>query len=54
MDCVTSSRSKWFFGPYGFVLKNPVEFEKPIPFKGKLGLFEVELEEEKKKYAAHP
>jgi hypothetical protein len=52
-DCVKSSRSKWFFGPYGFVLTNPVEFEKPIPFKGKLGLFEVELEKKKEKYAAH-
>jgi hypothetical protein len=41
VDCVAASKSKWFFGPYGFVLRNPVEFEKPIPFKGMLGLFDV-------------
>ncbi len=41
VDCVTASKSRWFFGPYGFVLKNPIEFERPIPFKGRLGIFEV-------------
>ncbi len=41
VDCVSSSGSKWFFGPYGFVLKNPVEFKRPIPSKGKLHFFEV-------------
>ena len=37
-DCVTCSKSPWFCGPYGFVLKNP----KPLPFhpfKGALGFF---------------
>ena len=48
VDCVASSRSRWFFGPYGFVLKNPVEFGKPIPYKGRLGLFEVPEEIVKK------
>lgn len=39
-DCVSESRSPWFFGPYGFFLKNarPLPFR---PFKGKLGFFEV-------------
>lgn len=37
-DCVTSSDSPWFFGRYGFVLRNvqPVDF---IPCKGALGFF---------------
>ena len=39
---ITSSSSKWFFGPYGFVSKNPVEFKKPIPCESKLlGIFDV-------------
>jgi len=41
--CVTESESPWFFGPYGFLLANPVGYEKPIPYKGRLGFFEVEL-----------
>ncbi len=39
VDCVTTSPSKWFFGPYGFVLKDPIEFENPIPWPGKLDIF---------------
>lgn len=37
-DCVDKSDSPWFFGRYGFVLKDakPVEFE---PLKGALGFF---------------
>ena len=40
-DCVTTSDSPWFFGNFGFVLRNP----KPMPFRplaGQLGFFEVE------------
>ncbi len=40
VDCVRASDSRWFVGPYGFVLKNP----KPLPFRecrGRLGFFEV-------------
>ena len=38
VDCVEDSESKWFFGRFGFVLRNarPVEF---IPVKGSLGFF---------------
>jgi hypothetical protein len=38
-DCVNQSRSKWFFGPWGFVLADvkPVEF---IPCRGALGFFD--------------
>jgi len=38
VDCVSDSTSKWFGGPFGFVLRNP----KPIPFhpcNGALGFF---------------
>lgn len=40
VDCVTESRSPWFFGKHGFVLANA----KPLPFRpwrGELGFFEV-------------
>lgn len=43
VDCVTKSKSKWFHGPYGFVLKNVREIE-PIECKGKLGIWEVNYE----------
>jgi ASCH domain len=39
-DCVIKHRSRWFFGPYGFVLRK----RRRIPFvkwKGALGLREV-------------
>jgi len=41
VDCVNNSESPWFFGPMGFVLKNP----KVLPFmpcKGALGFFTPE------------
>jgi hypothetical protein len=44
VDCVTSSSSSWFFGRYGFVLRNP----RVLPFtpcKGRLGFFDVSLPE---------
>jgi hypothetical protein len=38
-DCVTSSRSKWFEGPVGWVLSKPKRLPF-IPLKGRLGLFD--------------
>ncbi len=41
-DCVEESDSPWFFGYYGFVLRDP----KPLPFypvRGQLGFFDVKL-----------
>lgn len=38
VDCVQASRSCWFFGPFGFVLRNA----RPLPFRpcrGQLGFF---------------
>ena len=40
VDCVEASESDWFYGRYGFVLRDP----KPLPFipyKGQLGFFDV-------------
>lgn len=40
-DCVTKSKSPWFFGPYGFTLKDA----EPLPFhpcKGKMGFFRLD------------
>lgn len=39
VDCVQRSNSPWFVGRYGFVLRRPIIYRKPIPFKG--GFFEV-------------
>ncbi len=43
VDCVTRYDSRWFSGPFGFVLRNarPREFN---PVSGKLGFFEIETE----------
>lgn len=41
VGCVRWSNSPWFFGPWGFVLRNPRALAEPIPWKGQLGFFEV-------------
>ena len=46
VDCIRKSRSgrpasPWFFGPWGWVLRNAIEFPAPIFYRGQLGLFEV-------------
>jgi len=46
IDCVKQHRSRWFIGDYGFMLARPRAFLKPVPFKGRLGLFDVGLSEE--------
>jgi hypothetical protein len=40
VDCVTESRSNWFYGRYGFVLRNPVALPF-TPWRGQLGFFDV-------------
>ncbi len=40
VDCVNRSNSPWFYGRWGFVLRNP----QPLPFRpyrGQLGFFDV-------------
>jgi hypothetical protein len=41
VDCVNDSDSPWFMGEYGFVLRHPIAYRTPIPFKGALGFFDV-------------
>ena len=41
-DCVDTSSSPWFCGPYGFLLSSPLAYKDPIPYRGQLGLFQVE------------
>ncbi len=46
IDCVRDHPSKWARpGSWHWVLSNPVLFGKPIPYKGRLGLFEVPEED---------
>ncbi len=40
VDCVEKSKSPWFFGEYGFVLRNARPLI-PVKWKGKLNLFDV-------------
>jgi hypothetical protein len=37
-------QSVWFFGPYGFVVKDGKLYDKPILYKGQLGFFNVNIE----------
>ena len=42
VDCVSTSPSRWFFGPFGFVIRNA----RPLPFqpcRGMLGFFEPDF-----------
>ena len=41
VDYVTRSRSYWFQGDVGLVLRNPIMLPKLIPYKGMLGFFNV-------------
>lgn len=38
LDC---GNSPWYSGPYGLVLEDQCAFSKPIPWRGKLSLFDV-------------
>lgn len=42
-DCVSASPSPWFFGPFGYKLRNAIMFKKPIPCKGQLGFFDFDI-----------
>ena len=47
VDCVEESKSRWFGGPLGFVLKNPRPIN-PIPCIGGLGFWDLHPEIERK------
>lgn len=40
---VTEYASDWFFGKHGFLAKDGKLLEQPIPYRGQLGFFNVEL-----------
>ena len=40
VDNLTASKSPWFFGPHGFLLRN-IEKLPFVPLKGALGFFDV-------------
>jgi hypothetical protein len=42
VDCVNESKSPWFVGPVGFLLRN-AETLPLIPCKGALGLFRIDI-----------
>lgn len=41
LDCVSSSEDPFFFGPYGFVVEDPIRFPVTIQCRGTLGFFDV-------------
>lgn len=41
VGCVTDHPSQFFHGPYGFTMRNPCPFSRPIPFSGQPGIFNV-------------
>ncbi len=43
VDCVNTHRSRFFLGPYGFVLRNAVRFRKSIRYRGRQRIFRVPL-----------
>jgi hypothetical protein len=43
VDVVRRSRSRWFCGPFGFVLANARPLPRPIPCRGNLMLWDVPL-----------
>ena len=40
-DCVDHHPSKWFFGPWGFVFEASEMWADPIPYRGRLNIFDV-------------
>ena len=38
-----ATHSRWFFGTYGYVVKDGELYDRPIPCRGQLGFFPVEL-----------
>jgi hypothetical protein len=41
VDCVKSHPSRFFHGPYGFVLRGSERLARPIPWRGQRGIFQV-------------
>jgi hypothetical protein len=43
IDCVSESTSPWFSGKYGFIMRNPILYNQPIPCRGKLNFFKLDI-----------
>ena len=43
VDCVKEYDSPWFSGPYGHVYEDPILLSEPIPYKGQLRIFNVDI-----------
>lgn len=41
VSCVTSSSSKWWIGPVGFLMADAQPLRRLVPCKGELGFFDV-------------
>lgn len=41
VDCVKSHPSRFFHGPYGFVLRGSKRLARPVPWRGQRGIFQV-------------
>lgn len=41
---VIQSASRWFFGKYGFLVRDGKLYENPIPCRGQLGFFKPEIQ----------
>lgn len=41
VGCVSGHPSRFFQGPYGFVLERPARLPEPVPAPGRLGIFNV-------------
>ena len=41
VDCVKSHPSRFFHGPYGFVLRGSERLAQPVHWRGQRGIFQV-------------
>lgn len=41
VDCVKIHPSRFFHGPYGFVLRHSERLARPVPWRGQRGIFQV-------------
>jgi hypothetical protein len=47
LDVVEQSRSRWFSGPFGWILANPRPFHSPVTCPGRLSLWTLTPAEER-------
>lgn len=45
VGCVRQSQSRWFVGKFGFVCRSPKAIKEPITLSGRLGFWDVPVEE---------